>query len=67
MFRSFWENKLTASHQSGFKLSDSCINQLLSITYQIYKFFDDILELRSVFSDISKASDKVGAIGFSSN
>ena len=58
---------MTTSHQSGFKLGDSCINQLLSITYQIYQSFDDILELRSVLLDISKASDKVGTIGLSSN
>ena len=55
----FLENKLTTSHQSGFKPGDSCINQLLSITYQIYKSFDHRFELRSVFLDISKAFDKV--------
>ena len=47
------------SNQSGFKAGDSCINQLLSITHEIYKSFDVGLEVRSVFLDISKAFDKV--------
>ena len=33
-------------------------NQLLSITHEIYKFFDDGLEVNSVFLDKSKAFDK---------
>ena len=45
--------------QPGFKPGDSCINQLLSITHEIYKSFDDGLEVRGVFLDISKAFDKV--------
>ena len=48
-----------SSNQSGFKLGDSCINQLLSITHEIYKSFDVGLEVRSVFLDISKAFVKV--------
>ena len=59
MFNFFIENKLITSNQSGFKLGDSCINQLLSITHEIYKSFDVRLEVRSVFLDISKAFDKV--------
>ena len=59
MFKFFLENKLITPHQSGFKSGDSCINQLLSITHKIYKSFDDELEARSVFSDISRAFDKV--------
>ena len=38
---------------------DSYINQLLSITHEIYSSFDEGLEVRSVFLDISKAFDKV--------
>ena len=41
----FLENKLIAPHQSGFKPGDSCINQPLSITHEIYKSFDDGLEV----------------------
>ena len=59
MFRFFLDNKLISTNQSGFKPGDSCINQLLSITHKIYKSFDDGLEVRSVFLDISKAFDKV--------
>ena len=59
MFRFFLDNKLISTNQSGFKPGDSCMNQLLSITHEIYKSFDDGLEVRSVFLDISKAFDKV--------
>ena len=59
IFNFFIENKLISSNQSGFKLGDSCINQLLSITHEIYKSFDVGLEVRSVSLDISKAFDKV--------
>ena len=34
-------------------------NQLRSITHEIHKSFDDGLEVRSIFLDISKAFDKV--------
>ena len=59
MFNFFIENILISSNQSGFKPGDYCINQLLSITHEIYKSFDMGLEVRSVFLDISKAFDKV--------
>ena len=59
MFESFIENKLISASQSGFKPGDSCINQLLSISHEIYSSFDEGLEVRSVFLDISKAFDKV--------
>ena len=41
------------------KPGDSCINQFLSITCEVYSFFDDGFEVSSVFFDISKAFDKV--------
>ena len=46
---------------SKYSLSDSCINQLLAITHEIFEAFDcnPSLEVRSVFLDISKAFDKV--------
>ena len=59
MFEFFIENKPISSRQSGFKPGDSCINQLLSITHEIYSSFDEGLEVRSVFLDISKTFDKV--------
>ena len=59
IFNFFVENKLIWSDQSSFKSGDCCINQLLSITHEIYEPFDVGLEVRSVFLDISKAFDKV--------
>ena len=40
MFPFFIENKLIAVNQSGFKSGDSCINQLIAITHEIYQSFD---------------------------
>ena len=55
------EERLLNPNQSGFRQSDSCINQLLAITHEIFEAFDcnPTLEVRSVFLDISKAFDKV--------
>ena len=55
------EEKLLNPNQSGFRPSNSCINQLLAITHEIFDAFDcnPPLEVRSVFLDISKAFDKV--------
>ena len=58
MFEYFTKNNLIDPNQSGFKRGDSCINQLISITHEIYKSFGDGYELRGVFLDISKALDK---------
>ena len=55
----FIRNDLISQSQSGFKPGDSCINQLLAITHEIYKSFDACLDVRAVFLDISKAFDKV--------
>ena len=59
MFGFFLDKSLMSANQSGFKPGDSCINQLLSITHNICKSFDDGYEVRGVFLDISKAFDKV--------
>ena len=53
------ENSLTSPNHPGFKQGDSCINQLLSITHDIYQSLDQGYEVRGVFLDISKAFDKV--------
>ena len=55
----FSANKLISKNQSGFQPGDSCINQLLSITHEIFTSFDNGLGVRSVFLDMSKAFDKV--------
>ena len=52
MFYFFIENDLMSQTQPGSKPGDSCINQLLSITHEIYKSFDDMWEVRGVFLDI---------------
>ena len=59
MFEFFIANNLISKYQSDFRPGDSCINQLLSITHEIYQSFDDNLEVRAVFLHISKAFDKV--------
>ena len=55
------EERLLNPNQSGFRPSDSYINQLLVVTHEIFEAFDSNphLEARSVFLDISKAFDKV--------
>ena len=40
LFNFLLENNLILPNQSGFKPGDSCINQLLSITHEIYNSFD---------------------------
>ena len=37
MFKFLTENSLISQNQSGFNPGDSCTNQFLSITHQIYK------------------------------
>ena len=59
MFKVFIKNELVSSNQSGFKLGDSCLNQLVSIIHEIYKSFYESHEVRGVFLDISKAFEKV--------
>ena len=59
MYMFFSENNLLSKNQSGFRPGDSTINQLLSITTEIFNAFEDIDETRAVFLDISKAFDKV--------
>ena len=51
------DEKLLNPNQSEFRLSDSCLNQLLAITHEVFQVFDGnpSLEVRSVFLDISKA------------
>ena len=52
---------LLNTNPSGFRPSDSCINQLLGIIHEIFEALDcnPPLEVRSVFLDISKAFNKV--------
>ena len=63
----FKENNLLSSHQSGFILGISCVQQLIAITHEVYKSFDfcPFLEVRGVFLDTTKAFDKVWHDGLS--
>ena len=45
IFEYLTANKLISDNQSGFKPGDSCINQLLSITHEIYHSSDNGLEI----------------------
>ena len=49
LFEYFIENDLISQNQSGFKPGDSYINQLISITHEIYQSFDGGLKMR-IFS-----------------
>ena len=59
MLKLFIKNKINSSSKSDFKPGDSCTNQLLSITPEIYTPFDQVLEVRSFPLAILKAFDKV--------
>ena len=65
MYNFLLEEELLNPNQPGFHPSDSCVNQLLAITHEIFEAFDcnPALEVRSVFLDISKSSDKVSHEG----
>ncbi|MCH2390413.1 MAG: reverse transcriptase family protein, partial [Nitrospinales bacterium] len=58
MYSFFNANNLITEHQSGFRPGDSTINQLTSITHEIFASFEDYDETRALFLDISKAFDK---------
>ena len=55
IYNNLLENDLISQNQSGFKPGNSCINQLISITHEIYQSFNEELEVSGVFLDISKA------------
>ena len=59
IFEYLTTRKLISDKQSGFKTGNSCVNQTLSITHEIYHSLDNGLEVRGVFLDISKAFDNV--------
>ena len=46
---------------SGFGPNNSCVNELISITHNIYRAFDinPSLEVEGVFLDLSKVFDEV--------
>ena len=62
MFGFFLDKGLISVNQSGSKPGDSYINQLLSITHNIYKSFDDGYEVRGVFLTFQKHLIKSGTM-----
>ena len=52
-------NDLITRNQSGFRPGDSTTNQLSGLVNEIHKSFENRLEVRAIFFDISKAFDKV--------
>ena len=61
LFQYLENNNLLNPHQSGFCPGDSCVHQLLSITYEIYRSFNAYpsFEVRGIFLDMSKIFDRV--------
>ena len=66
MYEFLEENYLLCEHQLGFRPSDSCEYQVISIICDIYASFDcnTPLDVRCIFLDISRVSDKVWHDGF---
>ena len=61
LFKYLENNNLLNSHHSRFRPGDSCVHQLLSITYDIYKSLDanPSFEVRGIFLDMSKAFERI--------
>ena len=49
MFEFLIQNNLITPNQSSFKTGNPCIYQLISITHELYKSFDDSYEVRGVY------------------
>ena len=58
MYKYISDNNLLSLNQSGFNTEGSCINQLLSINYDIFHSFVQRMKTRAIFLNISKAFDK---------
>ena len=61
LFEFLLENNLLNESHSGFRQSDSCKYQFLSVVHDIYSFFDcnPSRDLTGIFLGISKAFDRV--------
>ena len=61
LFKYIDKNELLNPNQSGVRPFDSSVNQILSINHEFFSNFDcePPKETRAVFSDISKAIDKI--------
>ena len=59
LYNYVFSNNFISDKQSGYRRGDSTVKQLISITHEIHKAFDNKNEIRAVFLDISKAFDTV--------
>ena len=61
MYENFYNHGLITPNQSGFRPNNSAINQLLSITHNIYHAFEEkpSKETRAIFLNPSKAFDRI--------
>ena len=64
LFTIFIDNNLIYPNQSGFRPDESCVDQLIAITHEMYQSFDDWLEVGGFSLDISKIFDKIWHKGF---
>ena len=55
----FTENNVITPYQSGFVSGYSTINQLIYLSNEFSKAFDEVKEIRVTFCNISKALDRV--------
>ena len=53
------DKNLISPKRFGVRPGESCVNRPLSVTHYIFTSFDNGLEVREVFLNISKAFDKV--------
>ena len=67
MFSFLTESNLISSNQSGFNPRAFCINQLLSITHELYKSFDQVYKSFVFFWVSQKRLIKCGTRVLSSN
>ena len=59
MLEYFLDNNLVSLKRSESVPGDSCLNQFLSITHDIFTSFNNGLEVRGVFLNIRKAFHKI--------
>ena len=61
LYKYYESNDILNVNQSGFRQGDSCINQLINITHDVFQSFDSNppLKVRGVFLYISKAFNRI--------
>ena len=58
MLKYFLGKNLISQKLSGVRAGESCVNQFLSITHDVFTSFDNGLGVRGLFLDISKVFNK---------